>query len=352
VLRENGIAAAIDALKRLASNCGTHLFFETGHVTEGSRWKWQREIRRFFKTDEEHIFFLLQQIEPYVEDFRIVGKFRIHGVRRWLIRIDMKRQAESQAPFGPQAARISLEDRKLDRFAQREGLGREMGVEYFRTIDPESAPLFVKRRPYSNHINQDEYETGQHLSEDWAVRPLGLTEKDELVYPFVDGLPISSLETYPAKTRRIVAAKAIDIFRHLLETPAPSHKNLLLPTRDQTQLADIVDLNKSNLLVSTSADGPFVHLIDFERQSNHYEWKNRVHLGRILIRLRCHLFFGGFQYLYGATLGAVNLLRYQSKPARERIIDRQPSLISFSLAELRSFAGRALIKVFPFMNER
>ena len=90
ILNLYGLSAAVATLQKLVSHCDKHLFFETGQIGEGGRWEWQREMRGYFRTDEEHFFYMLRSIEHLIEGFEVVGSFWIHGVRRHYLRIDVR----------------------------------------------------------------------------------------------------------------------------------------------------------------------------------------------------------------------------------------------------------------------
>jgi len=107
ILNFHGLSAAVATLQMLAAQSDRHLFFETGQISEGGRWDWQRAMRRYFRTDEEHFFYLLRSIEHLIDDFAIIGKFWIHGARRSYLRIDLKPRAERTAPGVP-ASTVTL----------------------------------------------------------------------------------------------------------------------------------------------------------------------------------------------------------------------------------------------------
>lgn len=361
IVRERGLNTALRVLQTLTASCDRYMFFETGHITEGGRWAWQRCLRRHFRTDEEHLFFLLQMIEPWIEDFDLVGKFYIHGVRRWLIRVEVKQQPI----LGDKASSTIVRN---DGLASDKDLGlglsqvrsieapsllsRESGNRYWRDAASGAGPAFVKLRPALRHIDKDEFHIGRQITHDWAVQPLEERPEDGIVFPFVEAKSISSLGPLTSSMRTELGGQILRIYCSALATMISPPKRFLLPTPSAVSMLQIVDLNQNNLLVAEWDGSVKVMMVDFERQSNHYLWKNRLHIAGILFRLRRHRFFALSQFCIGVVTGGLHLMRYQVAGVRKRVINRQPSLLSFLIAELRSVTGSIIVRIIPSLAER
>ena len=53
----------------------------------------------------------------------------------------------------------------------------------------------------------------------------------------------------------------------------------------------------------------------------------------------------------GVFLGVWYLCKYQFVSVEKRIVDRQPSLASVLLANIRTMSGKALVRIIPSLKE-
>ena len=350
ILNLFGLSAAVRTLQKLVLHCDKHLFFESGQIGEGGRWEWQRQMRRRFRTDEEHFFYLLRSIEHLIDGFEVIGSFWIHGIRRQYLRIDIKQGQQSKAAVsmlplptemdGPFVNSRGSRDQVFER--SDEPLLAESAA-HFWISDQEDPPLFLKKFVHAPGLAGLEYAVGSQVEQDWAVRPAGIVEPgDTLAFPYLrDAASILSFRAAPQAERRRLAAAVDEIFDDAFDTEITWQPNVLLAPGEARRLADIVDLNANNFLVARSKAGDMVSVVDFEPLSTSYAARNRLHYARILWALQVRRTTAALLFARG-WLGLVrNLLRYQFVPFKQRVVERQPSLASVLVSDLRTIAGRA-----------
>ena len=349
ILNFYGLTAAIETLQKLATHTNRTLFFETGQIAEGGRWGWQRAMRRYFRTDEEHFFYLLRSIEHLVEDFSVIGKFWIHAARRSYLRIDLKKPDERGD------GRVAAFVREPG--ARTEGpLGRSFGSRnqcLSPAADASDSPtwfwsagdsLFIKQYRHHPVAAQAEYDIGRSIDADWAVTATGTTdEPGSLVFPLIehDGNALDA-GRLPASTRKRLAGELLDIVRDAGAVQPGLPSGVLLPAADSASLIDICDLNPNNVLLQPSGDSVRLKVVDFEQQGVHYSYRNRLHVSKVLRVLKQRRLRAATEWLMGVGTGLLQLLRYQLRPQDARIRDRQPSAASVIVAESRSVSGRLL----------
>lgn len=363
ILREKGLGESIRVFKKLISHCGTQLFFETGHITEGGRWAWQQAIRRYFSTDEEHLHYLMRSIEERITEFRIIGKFRIHGVSRWLMRIKLKDHMDDDESL---LGRLPLEVIPLDltpsqrmirtfgSSRQRIHTGTDAGGEspnWFYIAKTGQERFFVKQAVHSPFALLQEAWIASENAPGFGVSPVGRTGEAALIYPYVEGMTLLDCFAGKPRFRTEVARQIIAIWEQCSRQPVSTSCGLLLPLASSARLSDVIDMNQNNFLIEEHSGEVSVRLVDFEPQSNHYGWKNRIHISRILFQLRHAYSRASLLWMSGILLGAWYLCKYQFVSAEKRIIDKQPSLGSVLLAHIRTISGKTLIRIFPSLRE-
>ncbi len=353
ILNFHGLTTAVNTLKKLVAQCDGSLFFETGQVGEGGRWRWQRAARQYFRTDEEHFFYLLRSIEPYMEGFEVIGKFWIHGIRRSYLRIDIAQRAR-RSDFSQFDKTYAWPSEKTGPFVRTFGSRKqsllpeaESGTDdspcCFWTSE-EAGGQFIKMHRHHPVAAAQEACIGDQLDVDWAVKPLGITEEPlALVFPLIrNAVSVSEFSSAPESVRRSVAMQVLEIFadakRDRIEIP---HLQLL-PGDRNLRIIDVCDLHANNLLVAPEGGSDVVRVVDFEQQGTHYAYRNRIHLAGILWTLKQHRITAVSSYLTGLAVGVWWLIRYQTVPFADRVSARQPNLTSVLVAEVRSKAGRVL----------
>ena len=119
-------------------------------------------------------------------------------------------------------------------------------------------------------------------------------------------------------------------------------RGVLLSGKATARLIDVVDLNANNFLVVHENEFDVVRVVDFEMQSTAYAPRNRIHVARILTTLKQRPWYALMLLLQGWTGVLQGLLRWQFAPYAERVFNRQPSLASLLVAEVRTVTGMIL----------
>lgn len=363
ILREKGLGESIKVFRKLISHCKSQLFFETGHITEGGRWEWQRAIRRYFHTDEEHMHYLMRSVEERIEEIKIIGKFRIHGVSRWLIRIKLNDRQDGEEGLFDQLPLdvVSLDLIPFRRMVRTFGSSKQRiydGLDisgespnWFYIVEMGKKRFFVKQAVHSPFALLQEARIALQSAPSFGVSPVGRTDKVALIYPYVEGKSLFDYVAVNPRFRSEIARQIINIWeKSSTETMSASY-GLLLPLASNSKLSSVIDLNQNNFLIDERSDGVSVMLVDFEPQSNHYDWKNRIHISRILFKLRYGYIRASLLWMSGVLLGAWYLIKYQFISIEKRIIDKQPSLGSVLLANIRTISGRALVRIASSLKE-
>ncbi len=352
ILNFYGLGIAVHTLQKLAAHCSQTLFFETGQIGEGGRWTWQRAIRRYFRTDEEHFYYLLSSIEHQVESFCVIGKFWIHGVRRSFFKINLKPMSDRSIPAVPAKVIPAPSDsdvrlvRSFGSLDQRlvpanEPSERDCPCTFWIAGTSVESRLFVKLHRHRPSAMLAEWQIGQAITRDWAVRPEATTKlPGSLVFPFFDGASsIRSFINAPISDRRCLAEQLLTIFSDARNIKPQLLPQLLLPAQPDSSLHDLCDLNANNFLVLRQGGELVVRVVDFEQQSCHYSYRNRLHLASLLSALGQFRWRVVREYLLGFAVGIFLLIRFQTKPIETRIRFRQPSAASLLVAEIRSRLG-------------
>jgi hypothetical protein len=134
----------------------------------------------------------------------------------------------------------------------------------------------------------------------------------------------------------------LSIFNDAKRTDVGLSSRVLLPVETSARLIDICDFNQNNFLIADGDQRYTVRVIDFEQQSAEYAYRNHLHLARLLLILRQNRLRAMTEFLLGLVGGLLNLIRYQMKSPATRIRDRQPSLMSLIVADVRTTSGGLL----------
>lgn len=355
ILNLYGLTVAIETLQKLVSQCDGQLFFETGQIGEGGRWPWQRAMRNYFRTDEEHFFYLLRSVEHLIEGFEIIGKFWIHGVRRLYLRLDIRQPGDARNPqdsstsvswptdlHGPMVRSFGSKRQSMHLLSEN---GDSNSPAYFWKAEGVAGEgQFFKQHRHHPIAAVREVSIGNQLSADWAIKPIGTTEApNAIVFPLVEGaVPVMAFSAAPELARRALAGQVLEIFSDAKDTNVIVESGMLLPTKRKVRLVDICDLNPSNLIVTCVEGHDLVYVVDFEQQSCHYSYRNQIHLAHILWALRQYRITAVMSYVVGLATGIWLLMLYQMKSFPVRIAAKQPSVISLLVADIRSASGRLL----------
>jgi hypothetical protein len=366
VLNDHGLDVAVSVLHKIIANCKDTIFFETGHLTEGGWWPWQRTMHRYFRTDEAHVHYLLSCIECYVNEFDIIGKFSIHGIRRWLIKIDVNQEKGKRLTELPGIPRICIQGSAQLTHERTFGSKNQKLVRVVPGKEGDSPVLlgtadlitgqkaFLKRHVHRPYAGMKEFWIGQQVQAGWAIRSLGtLEDRQTLAFPFVENSrSISELAGECGENRQRVATLVLHIFKEAGKSSIALGSQVLLPCIRSRSVLEICDLNPNNWLITGHSEDLSVVVVDFEQQHCNYLWRNRVHLGTLLWKLRRHRLRALAEFIKGMAGMMVLLVTYQFKSADARIRDRQSSLVSVLISAIRSQSGKVARYLFDSLGYR
>ncbi|MDY0005107.1 MAG: class I SAM-dependent methyltransferase [Polyangia bacterium] len=309
VFGHRGRAAAFDLWQRLVSLCDRHLFFESGQLLEGSRWYWQRALRRHFPSDEQHFAELLQAVGPRLEAVKVIGKHSIHGTRRWLLRIDL-RPIDTAPPRRHRETLAGgltvLEELRRSVGSRRQRLvpisrppGGQVvegdpgtplhdGVTLKLCQDPATGErLWCKRRPSDPFRDEREHMIGSQLAEPVFLRSRALDPELGLVFPYIEGEKLTDLRLHDIENKEQLLEQLIDLYEKA-ERLVIATGELDIDPRERhcrRALIDLIDLHASNILVARDGNGlRLLGVIDLEYYRNHNHARNAMHLAKTLIR--------------------------------------------------------------------
>ncbi len=352
ILNFNGLGIAVQTLQKLAMHTNRILFFETGQISEGGRWDWQHAIRRYFRTDEEHFYYLFSSIEHLVESYSVIGKFWIHGIRRTFFRIDLKPRSERVIPVIPakvNGAPTDTDTRLIRGFGSRDQrlvsaddpAEKDSPCMFWIRDDSATSKSFVKQHRHRPAAAILEWQIGQAMTNDWAVRPEATTElPGSLEFPYMEGASnISAFFNAPDDERRSIAEQLLRIFSDARKIAPNLTARVLLPAPKNSSALDLCDFNANNFLIVNQGDALAVRVVDFEQQSCQYSARNRLHLASMLSSLGQFRLRALREFMLGYVGLLVHLIAFQAKPIETRVRWRQPSALSVLVAELRTRAG-------------
>lgn len=150
--------------------------------------------------------------------------------------------------------------------------------------------------------------------------------------------------------RASLGRQLLAIWDDCIRLPSGCPGGPLLPAAATKRLADVIDLNPNNLLVEGDGVACTLRAVDFEPISDHYRWRNRMHLANALYSLGVHRFRATLLVVAGAAEGLGHLVRYTFKSPTVRIRDKQPGLVSVLAVETRSTLERFLLRIIPGMD--
>lgn len=358
IVRERGLGKSIEVLQKLSLHCKGTMFFETGHLSEGSRWQWQRAIRKYFRTDEEHVNYLLKSIEPAVTDFEVIGLFRIHGIRRWFMKIGIDGSKLAEAFRNAESLpELNCEiTRKLGRtFGSRNQTLLECrnsiddsGVEFMIGKDKEQE-IFIKKRKSMPHIDKLEYAIGRQVNCGWAVKPTGYY-KEGIAFPYLEAIPFERFISNSTAGHSGIRNSLLEIWKDACNSTIVLESSLLV-VGGTYRLIDIVDFNICNFLVLNEHQKPKIKVVDFEFHSHTSIWKNRLGFSKMLFLSGSH--WHSFTFLICGVLALIkNTVAADFMPPSWRAKMKRPALTSAVYTGIRSRLELAAAKVFPFLDSK
>ena len=342
VFSNYGAEAALAVFARLINKCDRYFFFETGHLSEGSRWYWHGSISRHFSSDEDHIHWLVSSLGRRITDIDSVGAFWIHGTRRWLLRFSVEplhNDLPKPSTITPQLLPSNHQQLDIRKTGGRTASFARIFKCSASTNTERTAEVFVKRWVDGTDAAFFEFNIGSSTDCKAAVKPIGMTATGELVFPYVHtstALP----NTSQIRTFFRCAAES-----RLESATLPKY----LPSFATYRSIDVVDFNPSNMLVDASTGA--LRVVDFEYFSPTSTLRNKRNLGLLLFqsgdRVR-----GGITWSFAMLLMIARAAADSFRSPGVRIALKRPSLLGIAYGRFRDLLDRFLVFILPSVINR
>lgn len=308
VFGHRGYNAAMHLFRKLVQSCDRFIFFETGHLLEGSRWYWQREMRKTFHSDEEHLGALLQAVGTRLERVNVIGRHPIHGVNRYLLRIDLL-PLDAGADDATKSEPMDL--RPLRRFQRTVGRAKQRLVEVASQGDLQDAQgegslyegtaytlctgadsetkFWCKKYLNDPFAELREQRVAEQVEDERFIRPIGRDPELGLVFPHVEAQKLSDIKLREIRNKEAFLDSLFDVHAYARSKDiTPGDLDLHPEQRGQTRkLIDLIDLHAANVFVRREGDDLFlVGIFDLEYFRNHNAARNGMHLVDLIVSAR------------------------------------------------------------------
>lgn len=338
IFANHGPEAALAVFARLIKCCNHYFFFETGHLSEGSRWYWHESISKWFSSDEDHIHWLISSLGRHIKKVDCVGAFWIHGTRRWLLRFIVEPPQNVRPENSSECMHVvpsncqEIESYKSSK--KRKHLSKNYKCNIMSSSKQESTPVFIKKWIDGSDTAYIEYDIGCKMPCEGAIRPSALTTDQGLVFPYVHTKP--SLPRISQIKQFYQCASESKLDSHYLPKYLPNHRYY--------RYIDVIDINPSNIL--SSANDNELCVVDFEYFSPASALRNRRNLGILLFRCGNRL-EGGIIWFVAMFAMFARAVVDSFRPPQVRIILKRPGFIGIAYSRFRAYIDRLLGIILP-----
>ncbi|MFQ3225357.1 MAG: SAM-dependent methyltransferase [Lentimonas sp.] len=351
ILGHHGFNAATTFWNELVDHTESLIFLETGQIGEGSRWYWQRALRSLYNSDERYIGELLSAIGPRFKSAALIGRYRIHGVRRWLLKIELwprDRVSPSQTNQLEQLNNEQLFWRTIGSSRQQLIPDADKkkhqifeGVEFRTGETTDGRKVFCKK--YIAHKKQlSEYSIGNQVKDDPRfITADSISRRYGLVFPFTEGVTLSQKMPTEISAPKELKRQLLSLYEYA------KHKTITLDFSGAHtfKLIDVIDMHPANLFLQPKTDNLLV--LDLEFYSTKNGSRNRYNIMRAILRHGPISLFSTISYLLAATAYFLDLIRFSFLPATVRIQSRVDNIFYRPYVALRELIDRAAKNIIP-----
>ena len=362
VLYRHGLTAAIRCIQLIVRSTERAIFFETGRIIESSYWPWQRAIRQYFRTDEEHHAYVLGSLEGAIENVELVGKVNIHGIKRWFLKLSLRPQDQRLQKFNTDlSAQITTTDQiRIRRFGSRRGgliampaRGNHDSPCEFACNETTGDSVFVKRHVHRPYYSRLEYEVGLQVERPWAIRPVELLpDTAQIRFPLVRQETRFDPESIPSKDRARLVLELSHIFREARAIKIGFGPDSWRFGNACGCLLDFCDLNPNNVLFARRNADIKVYVVDFEPAGTRLRYRNRLNRAAVLRTLGRARLQAAFFSVAGYQTFFIEVIRAYLKPIPARFVTGVPTLGSLVSAEIATFLGFRFRRLVDFVRDR
>ncbi len=346
----HGYNAAMDFWNDLVDHTESRIFFETGQLAEGSRWYWQRAIRAVYNSDERYIGEMIAAIGPRFKSLSVIGRYSIHGVRRWLLKIelwprDQTTNERSDLIDGieceePLQRTIGSKGQKLSAKSDDTEQTLFEGVQFCVGKTSEGKKVFCKKYAADKkHIA--ELSIGRQIDDERFVSAYGESAEHGMVFPFVEGTPLSEM------SRADIAdpQKLTDQLLSIRQFASQKEITLEFPGAKSLRLIDAIDMHPANLFLSP--DTQSITVLDLEFYSTQNASRNHYQLAKTILKLGSINAQSIGLFVSSAAAHFLELAKVPFYPSEVRIQARADNLLHRCYVEARDLFDRIVKKILP-----
>ena len=350
IFAHHGFAKAMEFWQNIVSHTENAIFIESGQLAEGCRWYWQRALRRYYTSDEDYFADLMVSIGSRLGGVKLVGRHWIHGVPRWLFKIQLR---EPQPLVANEHLNVSVTGcfrRTIGSRSQKlvpveaADSTHNQGVLFRTGTLADGRKVFCKQY-ISSEKELQEFCIAKQVDDPRFVKPIGVSKDVGIVYPFVPLETLASLSREEIPDRKRLMRSALALHRLAREVVVDTNYG----HSPERRLIDVIDMHSANVFFRPS--GSELILFDLELYSLSNKSRNRLHLvkiiygwgprdiGSILLILRL-LFSSG-----------IGICSFVFRSPTQRISERSVSIVGYLYTRLREFVDRLAIAVFPRLKQ-
>jgi hypothetical protein len=289
IFARHGYAMAMQFWNNIVDHTESTIFMESGQLAEGSRWYWQRALRRYYSSDEQYYGDLVYSVGSRLKSITVIGTHWIHGVRRWLLKIELYPTTSKESDLNlPLASSIEIREtlhrtigshnQKLISDKEKSDLQLYEGVSFSTGIINQNEEVFCKKY-IATEKETFEAIIAHQINDERFIIPIATSHDSGLIFPFISAkklneIPLNEIQDKETFRDNIDAlyefAKAKDIY-------------LDFAGDRSLKLIDIIDLHKSNIFFDEQSQNIYVFDLEFYSMAN--KTRNKLHLMRVLYQL-------------------------------------------------------------------
>lgn len=349
----HGYEQAMQFWANVVQHTQSTIFLESGQMAEGCRWYWQRALRKYYSSDEDYFADLVYSIGPRFKKLRLVGRYWIHGVPRWLFKIELWPINHSTAPVHEET-QVQIEtsyrrtigsvDQKLILANDTHNYSTHEGVLFHLATTLGGRKVFCKKY-LCDKKEKYEFEIANQIQDPRFVMPINHSNTTGLLYPYVDLPILAAVPRSMVKDKVAMSRALLSLFQYAEETWI----TVDFGGARTIKLIDLVDIYAANIFFDVL--GSSFQVFDLELYSLANRPRNQLHLAGMLcrwgardIRTLTAIAMNLVSCCFGLALIAVR------QPDR-RVTERTVSVLWWVYTRFREALDKCIIAVIPRFRE-
>jgi len=348
IFAHHGYAGAMAFWNKLVEHTKSTIFMESGQLAEGSRWYWQRALREYYSTDEQYFGDLVYAIGPRLKSIKVIGTHWIHGVRRWLVKIELHPKSKGNTNNLPIVSNIQKQQSLYRTIGSNnqsllpEGVKNNQqhheGVTFTVGSINENKKVFCKKY-IAKEMQNFEMLIAQQINDDRFIVPIGISNDNGLVFPFISAKKLSEIDLDVVKDKKAFKQNIMSLYQFA------KNKDITIDFSGTRiiKLIDVIDMHQSNIFIDEDTQRLYVFDLEFYSMANFT--RNDMHLNKVLYALDFEKLSATFSLTSAAFNRLVFLLKMALTKPEKRILSRIENFFSWGYIKLREKADQ-LISVF------